>query len=106
MGKAKSSEDNDNYAYGNVSIVKEDKSLYEKIEKIEKSVKTEKKLTPLYNEKSGMVKLTFKGNRKKELRIGGDNYEFIGPSSLIVPRSVIESPDFENQKKYFLVREV
>ena len=51
------------------------------------------------------VTLVFKQNRKKELHIGKEVYTFWGASRLQVPRSVIEHPDFESQRKYFLVKE-
>lgn len=51
------------------------------------------------------VCLVFKGNRKKELHIGNKMYTFIGRERVSVPRSVIEHKDFENQAKYFLVKE-
>ncbi|GAG94383.1 unnamed protein product [marine sediment metagenome] len=52
------------------------------------------------------VILVFKENRKKELKVGRQMFTFMGPSSQKVPRSVVEHPDFESQRKYFLIKEV
>ena len=94
MGKGKLGEDSNTKYNGLNTIIKEGKSLYEEIEKGIKEKKVEE------------IKLTFKGNRKKDLRIGKTVYEFMGPCSLNVPKSILNHPDFENQKKYFLIREV
>jgi hypothetical protein len=53
---------------------------------------------------SDMVTLVFKKNRTKELHVNKKIYRFEGPQAKEVPRSVIEHPDFENQRKYFLIK--
>jgi len=55
--------------------------------------------------KKDTVILVFKKNRKKELHIGNIVYTFWGAQRLEVPRSVIEHPDFESQRKEFLIKE-
>lgn len=87
MAKGKFSKDNDDNNVGRDTVNFEQS-------KEEKYMQT----------KSDVVTLVFKQNRKKELHIGRDVYTFWGASSLEVPRSVIEHPDFESQRKYFLVK--
>jgi len=54
---------------------------------------------------SAEVTLIFKQNRKFHLHIGNTTLAFNGGERVRVPRWVIEHPDFEDQKKYFLVKE-
>lgn len=49
--------------------------------------------------------LVHKRNIKKELRIGRKVYTFWGHEKIKVPKKVISHPDFENQRKYFLIKE-
>lgn len=51
------------------------------------------------------VFLVHKRNTKKELHIGRKVYTFWGHEKLSVSKEVISHSDFENQRKYFLVKE-
>lgn len=95
MAKNKFSKDNDNNFYGNDKVGEE--------AKFEHSKSMENDFTPSKSEK---VWLVFKQNRKKELHVNRKVYTFWGAGSTVeVDRSVIEHPDFENQSKYFLIKE-
>ena len=95
MGKDKSTTNRNDRYPGDDSI---DKDILKTSEEDEKKKYTQTK-------PEAEVTLVFKENRKKDLHIGKDVYTFYGASKMIVPRSVIEHPDFESQKEEFLIKE-
>lgn len=54
-----------------------------------------------------MYKITFKENRKYELVVNNNTIGiFYGRDTLEVDDSIIESKDFESDKKYFVIEKV
>ena len=72
----------------------------------EKFKQSEPEKIKKYPAKTKKFFLVHKRNTKKELHINRETYTFWGHESLEVPESVIKNPDFENQRKYFLIKEV
>lgn len=63
--------------------------------------KTEKQI-----EKKDTVILVFKQNRKFELCVNRIVYFFEGKIPVEVPKSVIQSEQFKQQEKYFIIKEL
>jgi len=94
MAKNKSSRNDDNQHFGDDIV--EDKFEHSKVE--------EENSYPASS--SEKVTLVFKQNRKKELHIGKETFIFEGAGSKNeMDRKLLDHPDFDNQAKYFLIKE-
>jgi len=93
MGKGKSKRDNDNEYPGDNTIKGDTKFAQSQGGSYKQSAKVDE------------VEIVFKQNRKFHLHVGRKTWVFIGKSSHIVPRKVLEHSDFLQQSKYFLIKE-